>query len=133
MRLPTIRDAITKLTIWAGSLAILGGFIFLGSSISETIPSHAIVITNGLSEKFASPPCVINGTTDGPYASEAGDKFQMLPTVVDMKYLEARKLGFKRDEACDRAKGFEGYSQNAVMHLIWPAKSRWAEDGDWRW
>ena len=113
----------------------------------ETTPKNAPVYLNYGNGLYASPPCVFNGTTETEYIVNLGEvqsgqaKQKLAQNVevmtkamlLDLKDVDPdMKELIKPDGKCREADGFT-QSSSLLLSALGLSKSRWAENGEWRW
>jgi len=109
-----------KGTVFAVSVLVLLSI----SGSAEMIPSRALVIVDPASRTYNAPACALGAPTTG--------------TTVRTKQA-AEQLGYKPNAACWSSGGFLGAGGSRWMDILrsvklYPAKkSRWRDDGTWRW
>lgn len=107
-----------RLWAWVITLAMVAvvGWAWVGSHRLAMAPANAKVLGEPDHHKYASPPCVEQGTLE-----QTGDY------LIEMTKSEALAKGFRADHGCANANGFTeqlGFGKRPT---------RWSADGAWRW
>ena len=119
-------------------LVALFGYMSLGIKSTATAPDNATVVADYVDKIYASPPCIINGTTDREYIENAdavrNDQANAEPVFsADVISIgEARAEGYRPDKACADADGFV-HSRALLLSILGLTSDRWTDDGGWRW
>ena len=124
--------------IGAGLAATLATTAFLLSYRIEPPPDNARVVTDELRLTYASTPCVVFNKLDRELIAnrtEVNDPSKPLQlftyaaekTIADVK----ADTKWTRDTACDYVTGFDQIVTR-WMRLV-GYRSRWGDDGQWRW
>ncbi len=126
-------------------VVVILSVVLTSCSVSEHMPDRAELIIDEEYKTYASPPCVIYGTTERDLvenptdAKDPGKKLMLksyaeVTTVGDLRARRKTEKGWRPDEKCRDASGF--FSKE-VSFLTWmfgqEKKSRWTPEGDWRW
>ena len=122
----------------AGFAAALATAAFLLSYRIEPPPDNARVVTDDLRLTYASTPCVVFNKLDRELIAnrtEVNDPSKPLQlftyaaekTIADVK----ADTKWTRDAACDYVTGFDQIVTR-WMRLV-GYRSRWGDDGQWRW
>ncbi len=123
------------------------GYMSLGLETIEMMPSNAPIFINYSSGTYASPPCVFNGTTDVQFVTnlaevQSGKESMKLANNVELitkDMLRSWQTVFGMEEAprpdvrCRNSDGFMGHGSSWLIVALGYSKSRWADNGEWRW
>lgn len=104
----------------------------------EPAPDNARVLADGEMRTYASTPCVIFNKLERELIvnraqiDDAEKPLQLQTYANEVGIGEVRSLrGWRRDKACNF---FNGYDQIVtVMDRIFGYRSRWTDEGQWRW
>lgn len=104
----------------------------------EPPPDSAAVVADTERRTFASTPCVIYGRLDRELIANREAAFDPRASLRLLPYAETatigalrRQGGWRRDPVCNAAAGFDQIV-TVWNHLV-GSRSRWREDGQWRW
>jgi hypothetical protein len=121
-----------------GLAILLAAAAFLLSYTIVPPPDNARVVVDEERHTYASTPCVLYNKLDRELianrteASDPSKPLQLLPHVSDKAFGEVRAdTALTRDTACDYVTGFDQIVTR-WMRLV-GYRSRWTEDGQWRW
>jgi hypothetical protein len=136
-------------TAGAQTIAIVA-FLFLGFLLQYWFgdtyifpPPHARMVIDEGQLTFASVPCVVSGALERELiknrdeARDASKPLLLRPYADEVRMSEIsarrneRNEHFRRDEKCAKASGFDQYVTG--WQRILGFRSRWTEDGEWRW
>ena len=136
-------DAGQPYRIW---LILTGAFLAVllaitGFFLSYTIvppPDNARVVVDGERLTYASTSCVLYNKLDRELianraeASDPSKPLQLLPYASDKSFGDVRADSrLTRDAACDYVTGFDQIVTRWMR--LTGYRSRWTEDGQWRW
>lgn len=104
----------------------------------EQPPDNAPVVTDEQRQTYASTPCVIFNHLDRELIanrseiSDASKPLQLLPFANEKTMRDIRaNPKWTRDKSCNYATGFDQIV-TVWMRLV-GYRSRWSDDGQWRW
>lgn len=129
-----LRNSISAIGMIAAFALVIG----FGTRAGTSLPDHAIFLVNSQDKTYATPPCIINGTTSSSYVENVAavikgtEEVQYEPFVSAMTKSEVRKLGFRGDRACANADGFLFFVPTIYSLLGWK-KQRVLADGTVLW
>ena len=118
--------------------ALLAAVAFLLSYTIVPPPDNARVVVDEQRHTYASTPCVLYNKLDRELianraeASDPAKPLQLLPFASEKVFAEVKAdTALSRDTACDYVTGFDQIVTR-WMRLV-GYRSRWTEDGQWRW
>jgi len=128
------------LLIGVAGVAIIGALLAVDSDV-ETMPDNAVLLYRPESNTYASPPCILAGTTDEVFAHVSRDAnghlIEVQPVLGEAVVIEAREVRQRHatpDPVCLSEGGFLGAGQSPIGRLVGrQVQSRWDADGEWRW
>ncbi|MBN9584477.1 MAG: hypothetical protein BGN84_13760 [Afipia sp. 62-7] len=136
-------DAGRPRLIWliltgAGLAAVLAAAAFLLSYKIEPPPDNARVIVDEQMQTYASTPCVIYNKLGRELIANRSEVFDPAKPLQLFTYASEKTIAevkadkkWSRDPACDYVTGFDQIVTR-WMRLV-GYRSRWADDGQWRW
>jgi hypothetical protein len=129
---------IFALAIGFSVLAIVAGAAVLLSYKILPPPDIAPVIADEERATYASTPCVISNTLDRELIGNRKEIVDPDKTIELLPYANEKTIAvvtsdprWSRDKACNFATGFDQIV--TVWMRLTGYRSRWAEDGHWRW
>lgn len=122
----------------AGLALSLAAVAFLLSYRIEPPPDNARVIVDEQMQTYASTPCVIYNKLSRELISNRDEVFDPAKPLQLFSYASEKTIAeiktdkkWTRDAVCDYVTGFDQIVTR-WMRLV-GYRSRWAEDGQWRW
>ena len=119
-------------------MAIVAGAAVLFSYKILPPPDIAPVIADEERATYASTPCVIANTLDRELIGNRKEIADPDKTIELLPYANEKTIAavtsdarWSRDKACNFATGFDQIV--TVWMRLTDYRSRWAEDGHWRW
>ncbi|MEW6644272.1 MAG: hypothetical protein AB1586_27450 [Pseudomonadota bacterium] len=104
----------------------------------EPPPDDARVIADTERRTYASTSCVIHGRLERELianrsaVADPTQSLQLLPYAMASSIGEVARLGsWRRDTACNYATGFDEIV--TTWDRLFGFRSRWTDDGEWRW
>ena len=122
---------VVALLFVAGAAALLSYEILLP-------PGIAPVVADEERSTYASTPCVLSNTLDRDLISNRKEIEDPTKALELLPYANEKTIAdvtadprWSRDKACNFATGFDQIA--TVWMRLTGYRSRWAEDGHWRW
>lgn len=122
----------------AGLLLLIGVVAILLSYRILPPPDNAMVIADDERTTYASTPCVLFNHLDRELIGNRGEIADQTKPLELLRHANEKTMAemkadpkWKRDSACNFATGFDQIV-TTWMRLT-GYRSRWAEDGQWRW
>lgn len=104
----------------------------------EPPPDGARVIADSEKRTYASTSCVVYGQLERELianrlaVADPAQILQLLPYASETTIGELRRQGgWRRDSACNYVAGFDQIV--TVWNRLLGFRSRWSDDGEWRW
>lgn len=135
----TRRPSRVRLVIGsAGLVAVIAASAILLSYKIETPPDSARVVTDEQRRTYASTPCVLFNHLDRELIANRREVTDPSKPLQLLSFANEKAMGeiradpnWTRDTACNYATGFDQIV-TVWMRLV-GYRSRWADDGQWRW
>ena len=119
---------------------IIGLYVLTAGGVMDGMPKNALLFYRPAEGVYASPPCVMAGQTELPFAvveKEANGRIHSVLRIEGTSLVEIyghMTKPARPDQKCAEAAGFTGTSIPLWRHLLgWEAESRWDENGEWKW
>ena len=132
----TINEQIAAAIIVVVAFIVTVALLFLYSV--EMAPDNARVLAYGEKRTYASTPCVVYNKLERELISnrdeidDSNKPLQLHSYANEVGIAEVRDLrGWRRDSACNYINGFDQIV--TVLDRMLGYKSRWTDEGQWRW
>ncbi len=135
----SVQRRLTLVAIISGVivLALVGVAAILLSYRILPPPDNAMVIVDEERKTYASSPCVLFNHLDRELITNRAEIADQTKPLELQTYANERKISdvndgsWARDTACNFAAGFDQIVTTWMQ--LTGYRSRWAEDGQWRW
>ncbi len=132
----TVNEQIAAAIIVVVASIVTMALLFLYSV--ELAPDNARVLADGEKRTYASTPCVIYNKLERELITNRGEiddpnkALQLHSYANEVGIAEVRDLrGWRRDSACNYINGFDQIV--TVLDRMLGYRSRWTDEGQWRW
>lgn len=128
------RVTVFLVTLFAGIAVLALMFVYR----VDPPPDDARVIADTERHTYASTSCVIYGRLERELianraaVSDPSQSLQLLPFAIESTVGEVARFGrWRRDAMCNAAAGFDQIV--TAWHRLLGFRSRWTDEGEWRW
>lgn len=132
----TIKEQIAAAIIVVVAFIVTVALLFLYSV--EMAPDNARVLADGEKRTYASTPCVVYNKLERELIANRDEiddprkALQLHSYANEVGIAEVRDLrGWRRDSVCNYINGFDQIV--TVLDRMLGYKSRWTDEGQWRW